>query len=269
MVRLLQTYAQNLIGRDYIVGDIHGHFRLLEALLAYIGFDVESDRLFAVGDLIDRGPASHRVTEFLDKPWLHAILGNHEAMLLESAYTVTDLPGARDNAPVWRVNGGGWFFEQALPEQQAVYVAISQLPVAAEVALPEGRYAGLVHADIDQDATHGRHWSRVSATPNVALGAGEFDQVNDLLWSRELACAVMRRVMTGTPVDVSIGGIDVVFFGHTPQARPMRVDNTRWLDTGVGYGERLSVAELSVEGRVWSMAVTGRAVTGGWAVASG
>lgn len=268
MAQLLRTYALNGAGRDYVVGDIHGQFQVLEALLAHIGFDVESDRLFAVGDLIDRGPDSHRVTAFLDAPWFHAILGNHEAMLLEAAYPVIDLPGARDNAPIWRVNGGGWFFDLTLPAQQAAYAAISQLPVAVEVALPDGRHAGLVHADIGRVAAQGRHWSLLSATPAATVAAGELNQVNDLLWSRELAAAVMRGVMTGTAVAVGIDGIDVVFFGHTPQAKPVRMANTRWLDTGAGYGERLSVAQLAVEGRVWSMAVTDRTVTAGWAGAT-
>lgn len=268
MAKLLNHYKANSTGRDYVVGDIHGQFTVLESLLGHIGFDPRRDRLFSVGDLVDRGPESHRVTTFLNKPWFHAILGNHEVMLLESAYTVTALPEAREHAPLWRMNGGGWFFEQSTREQQAIYEAINQLPLAAEVALPDGRRTGVVHANVDRNATNGRHWSRISETADTTFQAGEFDQVSDLVWSRELAYAVVRAVEFGTPVDATIHGVDAVFLGHTPQETPVRVDNTRWLDTGAGYGRRLSVAELSPEGRVWSMAITSRSVTEGWKAAA-
>lgn len=45
-------------GRDFVVGDIHGHAALLDCLLDRVRFDPASDRLFALGDLIDRGPQS-------------------------------------------------------------------------------------------------------------------------------------------------------------------------------------------------------------------
>lgn len=45
-------------GRDFVVGDVHGEFPTLESLLAQVGFAPERDRLFALGDLVDRGPRS-------------------------------------------------------------------------------------------------------------------------------------------------------------------------------------------------------------------
>lgn len=184
-------------------------------------------------------------------------------MLLESAYTEADLPEARDNAPLWRANGGGWFFEQSRSEQQAIYDAIKRLPLAAEIALPGGQYAGIVHADVERHATNGRHWLRLGRSPDSTFQAGQFHEVNDLVWSRELAYGVIRRVTTGLPFDASVQGITVVFLGHTPQETPIRIDNTCWLDTGAGHGKRLSVAELSPQGRAWTMAITGRSVTEG------
>lgn len=264
MARLLNRYAVNAKGRDYVVGDIHGRFTALEDLLGYIGFDTDCDRLFSVGDLIDRGPESQRVTEFLELPWFHAILGNHEVMLLESAYAVTELPAARNNAQLWRINGGGWFLEQAFATQRAIYTAIDQLPLAAEIGLANDQCAGLVHAGIGADTTNERHWSRLKAAPDALFHAGEFDQVTDLVWDRELAYAVIRNGPPGSQVDVTIHGIDVVFLGHTPMEMPIRVNNTRWLDTGAGHGEQLSLAELAVEGMVWSMALSDRTLSHGW-----
>ena len=46
----------NPAGRDLAAGDVHGHFDTLEQALEQIAFDPVSDRLFSVGDLVDRGP---------------------------------------------------------------------------------------------------------------------------------------------------------------------------------------------------------------------
>ena len=61
---VLVRFGQNPDGRDYVVGDIHGMFHHLEVLLNDIGFDEDCDRLFSVGDLVDRGPHSARDRDF-------------------------------------------------------------------------------------------------------------------------------------------------------------------------------------------------------------
>src|SRR3546814_1255791 len=53
-----QLLPSNDIGRDFIVGDLHGCLDLLQAELTRIEFDRSKDRLFSVGDLVDRGPDS-------------------------------------------------------------------------------------------------------------------------------------------------------------------------------------------------------------------
>jgi serine/threonine protein phosphatase 1 len=71
-------FDRNTRGRDLIVGDIHGCFSRLGAHLNYLQFDPARDRLFSVGDLIDRGPESEHALEWLAQPWFHAVKGNHE-----------------------------------------------------------------------------------------------------------------------------------------------------------------------------------------------
>jgi serine/threonine protein phosphatase 1 len=64
----LQRFARNTQGRDFAVGDIHGCFSKLDAALCQVRFSPVHDRLFAVGDLVDRGPESAQVLEWLDQP---------------------------------------------------------------------------------------------------------------------------------------------------------------------------------------------------------
>ncbi|AKS23214.1 MAG: Putative metallophosphoesterase [Leptospirillum sp. Group II 'C75'] len=70
----------------YAVGDIHGQYHLLAALLDRVGFDYKNDRLISVGDVIDRGTDTGLLLEKLYEGsrdgWFSAIKGNHEELLL-------------------------------------------------------------------------------------------------------------------------------------------------------------------------------------------
>ena len=79
---LVKFYSSNTTGRDFVVGDIHGCYSALQALLEHVKFHPSSDRLFSVGDLVDRGPNSELALELLRKPWFFSCLGNHEQILL-------------------------------------------------------------------------------------------------------------------------------------------------------------------------------------------
>jgi serine/threonine protein phosphatase 1 len=75
-------HETNLQGRDLIIGDLHGCRSMLDTLLAHVGFDGSRDRLFSVGDLVDRGPDSEGCLNLVGEQWFFPVLGNHEAMLL-------------------------------------------------------------------------------------------------------------------------------------------------------------------------------------------
>lgn len=64
--------------RRLVVGDIHGcHAELLDLLAAAALSD--DDEVIAVGDIVDRGPDSLRVTDFLaSRPRATSVMGNHE-----------------------------------------------------------------------------------------------------------------------------------------------------------------------------------------------
>ena len=46
---MIKHFGPNLSGRDFVCGDIHGCFDLVESFLNKIGFDKTKDRLFSVG----------------------------------------------------------------------------------------------------------------------------------------------------------------------------------------------------------------------------
>lgn len=70
----------------YVIGDVQGCDDELAELLALIQFDVATDRVFFVGDLVNRGPKSvevlRRVKALSDIGVADSVLGNHDFFLI-------------------------------------------------------------------------------------------------------------------------------------------------------------------------------------------
>lgn len=213
-------FARNTAGRDFVVGDIHGEFGLLDRALQEAGFDGRRDRVFSVGDLIDRGRDSPAALTWLAKPWFHAILGNHEAMALDAV-------GDADALFWWtRVNGGQWWLEQDEGLQQRMLDTLAELPLAFEVETGAGRI-GMVHADVPVGLTWDAFMDRLA---NSDMRARE-----TALWGRSRARGTAHGV---------VEGVERVYCGHTPVDNPRMADNVCFIDTGACYGRYLTVLPL-------------------------
>ncbi|PEI03763.1 diadenosine tetraphosphatase [Pantoea agglomerans] len=68
----------------YLIGDVHGCYDELRALLQQVDFNPEQDTLWLTGDLVARGPGSLDVLRFVKSlgDAVRLVLGNHDLHLL-------------------------------------------------------------------------------------------------------------------------------------------------------------------------------------------
>jgi serine/threonine protein phosphatase 1 len=203
----------NAVGRDFVVGDVHGMFDRVQDALAKVNFERDRDRLFCVGDLIDRGPQSREVVHFLDQPFVHAVCGNHEDALLQM-----HAGSAQPNSEIW-LDGADWWRELSKADRRAVVARLKRLPLVIEVPTPRGNVAFL-HADVPR----GMNWSDF----RVALKTEPERIRHTVLWGR-------GRI--GREDDAGVAGIGRVFVGHTVQPDGLRrYGNVYAIDTGAVFG---------------------------------
>jgi len=210
--------------RHFIVGDIHGRYQALQDLLASAEYDPETDIIYTVGDMIDRGPKSVEVFEFFQQPNTYSIRGNHEVM-------VTD----PDWHNVWLANGGIQTLASLTEhyyDEAWLKAMINSLPYIIDVGEPEDEYAfRIVHAEMPPA------WNE--ETFQFVLDSSETDadpRFAHLLWARTTITDARENVANLKPLTEGImfhperSGRNV-FVGHTPLKRPMTVGDMTYLDT--------------------------------------
>jgi serine/threonine protein phosphatase 1 len=220
-------HEANMTGRDFVVGDLHGCVDALRYLLREIVFDPACDRLFSVGDLVDRGRHPEAALALLDKPWFFPVLGNHEEALCLVAEG-----SMRQSA--WNALGGEW--AERLPARvlQAYAARLRTLPLVRVVGSGSRRF-NVLHAEFFGD--------------DAALDAGLFTERvrQQMIWGRELA-------LGGGVAERQIG-LSPTYCGHTPMREIGRIGAQIFIDTGAFASTgKLTVTE-ALTPRAWSVSV--------------
>lgn len=215
---MIVHFEENKEGKDYIVGDIHGCFYLLKEKLIEVGFNEKTDRLFSVGDLVDRGPDSISCYKWLDKPWFHAVRGNHEQIPIE--YIHGTWPA--DN---YISNGGSWFLGLTEDEQLAFVDMFESLPIVITVDTKFGK-VGIIHADCP---------------------VHDWNELNDSLHNNKYAIeyCIWGRVRINDNDDTPIDNIWRVYHGHSIVEDREQYGNVHFIDTGAFHTKKLTLVEIT------------------------
>ena len=251
-------------GRDLVAGDLHGYFDTLEEALKTLRFDPAHDRLFGVGDLVDRGPRSENAIEWLEQRRIASVRGNHEQMMVNALVLDGGWLHASGASRTWNEFGGWWWYEdwfdqafesddareRALERRCARWLdALHNVPFLRTIETPAGR-VGIAHT-LELTVS----WTELEATIQAlaergadAENAHPYYATRDLpeetLWRRP---TVERTGRDDTALPEAIDDVALVLTGHTPGAgaRWTRA-NVLCIDTGLDSDElaQLTIAEI-------------------------
>lgn len=216
----VQHFDKNIIGKDYVVGDTHGCYSDLMQALDALNFNRQVDRLFSVGDLIDRGPDSLACAHLIEEDWCKVVQGNHEQMCYESV-----LRGSIDHTQTWYGNGGTWSLEVEQLELQSLARKMQELPYIITVGDGPDRF-NVVHAELIHRDTNGQI---VPITDQMIDDWAFHDYEKDMmLWG--------RSIITGANGNFhDMEKMSLTFVGHTPQREPVLCYRHMYIDTGAVY----------------------------------
>ncbi|MDD5035822.1 MAG: AAA family ATPase [Methylococcaceae bacterium] len=229
--RLLQVNKKRETGPFDLIGDIHGCFDELSALLDRLGYRVsrsgggyetyhpDGRKLVFLGDLVDRGPkvveVLRLVMEAVEAGMAFCVTGNHEVKLVKA------LRGRH----VTMTHGLAESMKQLAGEDEGFRLKVAKFldNLPHHQLFDEGRLVA-AHAGLREEM-QGRDSGRVREFCLYGEITGKFDEF-------------------GLPVrgDWAAGyqGRSLVVYGHTPITEPRRLNNTLCLDTGCVFGGKLT-----------------------------
>jgi len=199
-------------GRTVVVGDVHGCYDELLALLDAVEFS-EEDRLVCVGDLVVKGEKNRQVLDlFMSDERLSSVLGNHDRAVLRALRGEPVKLKPHQEKCVAELREGG--------ERYTVYLESLPLWIELEEHV-------VVHAGV---------------RPGVALKEQAVEDVTEL---RTLGAD--RTSREGVPWYEVYEGEKTVLFGHWPAALPRRGPRALGLDTGCVYGFQLTAYVIETQ----------------------
>jgi len=214
-----------------IIGDVHGCFEELCSLLERLGYRVaarehdfalshaEGRRAVFVGDLVDRGPASHEVLRLVMRAVADGkalcVAGNHDVKLAK----------ALDGRQVTVSHGLGESLAQLAEESADFRRAARDFldGLVSHYVLDGGRLV-VAHAGLKEDM-QGRGSGAVRSFALYGETTGEVDDFG---------------LPVRYPWAVDYRGRAMVVYGHTPVPEAEWLNNTICLDTGCVFGGKLT-----------------------------
>ncbi|MGZ0657410.1 metallophosphoesterase [Coraliomargarita sp. W4R72] len=196
--------------RTIAIGDVHGCADEFEELLEALEL-TPKDRVIQVGDLVNRGPDSHRVIELAREYKVEAIIGNHELRLL-SAWS--------KNKPSLLKDYDRPTFEQLTPDD---WLYLNAMPNV------------LYDAKIETVFVHG------GFLPNIPWQNQPVETITSIQVIDKKGNAAKRSDAPDAPPWADTWrGSPFVVYGHTPRPNILERPGSIGIDTGCVYGGHLT-----------------------------
>lgn len=136
----------------YIISDIHGNYNDFKRLLLKIKFNENTDHMYILGDIIDRGPESIRLLKYIQEQvnnkTMTMLMGNHEL------FAIMNCKGQLDDE-TWSRFGGEQTLKElsglSADEKDNLYGFLEKLPYFAEMQSPILGRMILTHTGLDAD----------------------------------------------------------------------------------------------------------------------
>jgi len=252
----------------YAIGDLQGCFASLQRLISLIQFNPRQDRLWFVGDLVNRGPASLEILRFVKSLGSAAVtvLGNHDLFLIAVAAGLSQLRRKDTLAPVLnapdRDDLMSWLRRQPLMHREGEYVMVHagllpQWTVDEAAGLAREATAGLQRSDWQAILLALHPSGHLQWTPCL-MGSTRLATITKVL-TRLRACSVdghMESEFSGPP-ELTPEGFYPWFRIPTRRSTDATVVCGHWaasglriepgllaLDSGCVYGRRLTAVRL-------------------------
>lgn len=233
---MLKVLPKNDAGRDFVVGDLHGCFDQFQLFLDHVNFDPKVDRMFSVGDLVDRGPKNQECLRLLEKPWFNAVKGNHEDMMCGA------LVNQGEGGAWWEYNGGGWFKDtkySTSPQEFSFselkdFVSTFVVPLPLVIHVEDSFH--IVHAELNSEDSEVTSKDIADPMQTAALAATRCLDGLSALWKRHIwygRVALDVKDIKYLPLNTidKFKNSLPLFSGHTPVTHPTKINNLVNLDT--------------------------------------
>ncbi len=214
--------AANTCGRDFVIGDIHGCMDAIIDTMSAVRFDMLRDRLFACGDLVDRGEDNEDVAALIDEPWFFSVRGNHDQAAIDLYRSMQGSTEPPQGQPQIAPHADNQWLRELIAgrpgQAHGVVARLARLPLAISIM---GRHVhtGIVHADMP------RQFSWHAGLRSLAC--------RDPKWASYVMWARPAFEQSG---EVSaVAGVDRIYVGHTPLVRPRQLGNVWYIDGGGVY----------------------------------
>ncbi len=211
----------------YVCSDLHGEFPAYQAIISQLK---ESDKLYILGDVIDKGPDGIKILQDVmkrkSKGQVEFLIGNHELMMIQSL-----ILGEKND---WNRNENketkDAFNMLSIGEQAKIKDFLLNSYVYKNISV-NSQNIHLVHARSVQDSCDDK-----DMTVKEMIDGGKRDLMHKALWDRPNHECYSK--------DITKKG-SMTIIGHTPKRMIECKDGYIVIDCGAGYFGNASLVNLT------------------------